>query len=219
MLSGMGAAIEMSAVGWVPDGMPVLRDLNLRVADGEARAIVGSPGSGRTAVLRVLLGLIEPDVGRATILGLDCWSDAVALHRLVSSPPVMTMWPTLTVMETLGFVHQLAGEGECSRCRELLERFGIDAGEPVGELPVTDLHAVSLVAACCRPARVFLIDDALTGTSADQAREAIAVLNELREKGATVLLTGGPHDGLERVADSVTTIIAGHLAGVSASVA
>lgn len=218
MLAGMEPVIAMTGVGWAPEGDAVLRGVSIAVAQGETRAVIGPPGSGRTSLLRVLLGLIKPDEGQARILGLDCWQDSVELHRLVSFPPVLTMWPTLTVAETLGFVHRLAGDGDPLRCRLLLHRFGIDPDTPVGALSPHERDATSLIAALCRPAQVFLVDDALTGGSGRHSAQVFAALKEARCDGATVLLTGGPEDGLERHCDSVTRIIAGHTCAKPAAV-
>lgn len=211
MLASMDPVIAMAGVGWAPDGRPILHGVDLAVGAGETRALVGDAGSGRTAVLRVLLGLIKPDVGGATILGRDCWTDAVDLQRQVAFPPVLTMWPALTAWETMAFLHRLAGDGDEGRCRLLMNRFGIDPDTPIGAMGRNERHFAGLVAALCRPVGVFLIDDALTGLDANQVRVVVGALGELRREGATIVLTGEPADELHRHSDSVSVIEAGRV--------
>lgn len=214
MLTDMDPVITMTGVGWAPAGRSILHDVDLAVEAGEMRALVGGTGSGRTAVLRVLVGLIKPDVGGASILGRDCWTDAVALQRQVAFPPALTMWPGLTAWETMAFLHRLSGDGDEGRCRLLMSRFGIEPDTPVGAMASTERHLAGLVAALCRPVEVFLIDDALTGLDPYQAGVVVAAVRDVRREGATVVLTGEPTDGLHRYCDSVTAIEAGRVRAV-----
>ena len=55
-----------------------LDDLNLEVAPGEVFGLLGPNGSGKTTVLRLVLGFLKPTAGRAAVGGHDCWRDGVA---------------------------------------------------------------------------------------------------------------------------------------------
>ena len=58
---------------------------------------LGPNGSGKTVTIRVLLGLLRPDRGTATLLGGDPWNDAVDLHRrLAYVPGDVNLWPNLS---------------------------------------------------------------------------------------------------------------------------
>lgn len=194
---------------WTPGPTPVLQDACLAVPRGQVRGVLGGVGSGRTAVVRVLLGLVQPDSGCARVLGLDCWQDAVALHRLVSSRPNVAHWPTLTGGETLAFLHRLTGDSNPPRCRTLLERFYVDPDVPVSELGPRGVSVLSLAATFCRPAEVFLIDDAVAHLAAADHQVLAGVLSEVTERVGTVLLTGAPEDGTAKLCDEVDVIDAG----------
>ena len=56
-------------------------DLDVTVQEGEVFGFLGPNGAGKTTTIRMLLGLIRPSSGTATIWGLDCWRDAAPLHR------------------------------------------------------------------------------------------------------------------------------------------
>ena len=64
-----------------------LRQLTLEVRQGEVFGLLGPNGSGKTTTLRLLLGLLHPTSGQATIFGLDCWRQSRQVRRLVSYLP------------------------------------------------------------------------------------------------------------------------------------
>ena len=205
----MGLAVDVVEVSWSPGHEFVLHDANVQVPEGQIRGLLGQPGSGRTAIMRVLLGLVKPDAGRAAIAGLDCWSDAVALHRLVSSRPNLSMWPALTGGETLAFLHRLSGDSNPRRCRHLLDRFGVDPDVPVGVLDRRGRKLLSLAATFCRPARVFLVDDAVAHLTESDERVFAEVLTESVAAGGTVVLTGLPDDASKGLCDEVSIVESG----------
>ena len=73
-----------------------LDELSLEVAEGEVHGFLGPNGAGKSTTIRVLLGLLRADAGRATLLGGDPWQDATALHRrLAYVPGEVILWPSL----------------------------------------------------------------------------------------------------------------------------
>jgi ABC-2 type transport system ATP-binding protein len=64
-----------------------LRQLTLEVQQGEVFGLLGPNGSGKTTTIRLLLGLLHPTSGEATVFGLDCWRQSLQVRRLVSYLP------------------------------------------------------------------------------------------------------------------------------------
>jgi len=62
-------------------------ELTLRIEAGEVVGFLGPNGSGKTTTIRLLMGLLRPSAGRASILGRDCHADAVSLKREVCNLP------------------------------------------------------------------------------------------------------------------------------------
>jgi ABC-type multidrug transport system ATPase subunit len=70
--------------------------LDLVVLEGEVFGFLGPNGAGKTTTIRMLMGLIRPSGGRATIFGRDAWSDPVAIHARVAFVPAdPALWPQL----------------------------------------------------------------------------------------------------------------------------
>src|SRR3974377_1847387 len=68
-------------------GRVVVDRLNLAVPHGSVYALLGDNGAGKSTTIRMLMGLLPPDAGKATILGKDCWREAVALRERVGYVP------------------------------------------------------------------------------------------------------------------------------------
>src|SRR5262245_47715411 len=87
-----------------------LGGLDLTVQAGEVHGFLGPNGAGKSTTIRVLLGLLRADSGRAEVLGGDPWRSAVALHRrLAYVPGVVEPWPNLTGGEAIDILGRLRG--------------------------------------------------------------------------------------------------------------
>jgi phospholipid/cholesterol/gamma-HCH transport system ATP-binding protein len=79
---GGGAAIELDGVTKsFGDGRPVLEDLDLRIAEGAITTVLGPSGTGKSVLLKHVLGLLEPDRGRVRVFGEDLWSITLPQRR------------------------------------------------------------------------------------------------------------------------------------------
>src|ERR1700742_3759895 len=92
---------------------------------------LGPNGSGKTTTIRLLMGLLRPTSGRASILGRDCHADAVALKRDVGYlPDEPFLYPSLSgreILELVAGLHGLAPPEARRRAGDLTERLGLGA--------------------------------------------------------------------------------------------
>ena len=85
-------------------------DVDLDVQAGDVFGFLGPNGAGKTTTIRVLLDLIRPTSGAATVLGLDARRDSVAIRRRVGYlPGEYALYPRLTGAETLRYYGNLRG--------------------------------------------------------------------------------------------------------------
>src|SRR5262245_61859166 len=104
-----------------------LDDMTLEVEPGEVFGFLGPNGAGKTTTLRLLVGALYPPSGSATVLGLDPWSDTVALHRRVAYVPgEAAVWPNLTGREMLALLGNLHGDVDTAYRDDLVERLDFD---------------------------------------------------------------------------------------------
>jgi molybdate transport system ATP-binding protein len=167
---------------------------DLAVERGETLALVGPSGAGKTTVLRVVAGLLRPQVGLVTLdatvlLDTERRIDVPSERRRVGYLfQEYALFPHLDVLRNVRF-----GARDRAHARSLLERFGIEqlAGARVGELSGGERQRVALARALARDPAVLLLDEPLsaldTHTRAGVRAELRALLDSLRLP--TVLVT------------------------------
>jgi hypothetical protein len=116
-------------------GKAALDGLNLRVPRGAVYAFLGDNGAGKTTTMKILTGLAPADTGRATILGLDCWSRATELrHRVGYMPERPRFYEWMSVADIGWFTAAFHRPGFQGRFREWAERLGLDLAKRIKDL-------------------------------------------------------------------------------------
>ena len=85
-----------------------LNGLDLVVRGGQIHGFIGPNGAGKTTTIRILLGMLKPSSGQASLFGRDAWRDAVDIHRRTAYVPgEVSLWPNLTGGEALDLFGRL----------------------------------------------------------------------------------------------------------------
>jgi ABC-2 type transport system ATP-binding protein len=196
---------------------PVVDNLDLRVRVGEFYALLGPNGAGKTTTLKMVVGLLKPDAGSISILGIDALADPVAAKRVtawISDEPMI--YDKLTPLEYLAFVAGLwsidADTAE-ARARELLDWLELarHAHERCEGFSKGMRQKVALAGALVHDPHVIILDEPLTGLDAASARQVKAVLRERVANGGTVIMTTHILEVAERMADRIGIIAGGRL--------
>ena len=206
----MTDAIVVSGVVKTFGSTRALDGLDLEVRTGEVHGFLGPNGSGKTTTIRVLLGLLRIDAGRAVLLGGDPWRDAVALHRrLAYVPGDVTLWPKLSGGEVIDLLGRLRGDLDPRRRDELLERFELDPTKKARTYSKGNRQKVGLVAALASSAELLILDEPTSGL--DPLMEAVFqdCIREVKAEGRTVLLSSHILAEVEALCDRVSIIRAG----------
>ncbi|MHA7133700.1 ABC transporter ATP-binding protein [Oerskovia turbata] len=188
-----------------------LDGLDLTVRTGEVAGFLGPNGAGKSTTIRVLLGMLRPDSGTATLLGGDPFRDSVALHRrLAYVPGDVTLWPQLTGGETIDLLLRLRGAAVDERRKaRMLERFELDPTKKTGTYSKGNRQKVALVAALSADAELLVLDEPTSGL--DPIMEAVFqdCVREATARGTSVLLSSHILAEVEALCDTVTIIRGG----------
>ena len=208
----MTAAISVSALVKTFGATRALDGLDLTVNTGEVHGFLGPNGAGKSTTIRVLLGLLRADSGRATVLGGDPWRDAVALHRrLAYVPGDVELWPNLTGGEAIDLLGRLRGGLNPKRRAELIDRFDLDPTKKGRTYSKGNRQKVAIVAALASDAELLLLDEPTAGL--DPLMEVVFqdVIKQMRSEGRTVLLSSHILAQVEKLADRISIIRLGKI--------
>ncbi len=185
-------------------GKPALDGLDLRVPRGAVFAFLGDNGAGKTTTMKILTGLAPPDMGRATILGLDCWARATELrHRVGYVPERPRFYDWMTVGEIGWFSSSFHRTGFLPRFHEWADRLGLDESKKLRDLSKGGYARVGLALALAPDPEVLLLDEPTSGLDLLTRREFLSSLVELAASGRTILISSHSIAELERACTHV----------------
>ena len=166
-----------------------LDGVDLRVDVGQVHGFLGPNGAGKSTTIRVLLGLLHPDAGRAELLGGDPWRDVVALHRRMAYVPGdVTLWPGLSGGQAIELLGNLRGGLDRARRAELIERFELDPTKRGRQYSKGNRQKVAIVAALASDVELLILDEPTSGL--DPLMEAVFQdeIERVKAQGRTCLL-------------------------------
>jgi ABC-2 type transport system ATP-binding protein len=191
--------------------------LDLTIRSGEFYALLGPNGAGKTTTLRMVAGLLRPDAGSVSVLGIDALADPVVAKQIiawVSDEPMI--YDKLTPLEYLAFVAGLWGidpTASENSAHELLTSLGLAAHlhERCEGFSKGMRQKVALAGALIHDPRLIILDEPLTGLDAVSARHVKGLLQNRVRVGCTVIMTTHILEVAERMADRIGVIASGRL--------
>jgi ABC-2 type transport system ATP-binding protein len=191
--------------------------LDLTIRSGEFYALLGPNGAGKTTTLRMVAGLLRPDSGSVSVLGIDALADPVAAKQImawVSDEPMI--YDKLTPLEYLAFIAGLWGIDPAiseNSAHELLTSLGLapHLHERCEGFSKGMRQKVALAGALIHDPRLIILDEPLTGLDAVSARHVKGLLQNRVRLGCTVIMTTHILEVAERMADRIGVIASGRL--------
>ena len=188
----------------------VVNDLSFDVRKGEAFALLGHNGAGKSTTIDLILGLKTPDAGSARILGMDAAKHRRQVFERVGVQLQNTRYqPGITVEEAcIEYASLYASPADYSK---LLEQFGLDALRKsfVSKLSGGERQKLSVVLALIGEPEIVFLDELTTGLDVAARREVWRTLRQLREQGLTIFLTTHYMEEAEALCDRVCIIRSG----------
>lgn len=189
-----------------------LFDLDLDIRRGEVFGFVGPNGAGKTTTIRLLMDLIRPDRGTATLLGLDCRRDTLLVKRRVGYlPGELPQYPGVSAGYVVGLLAGLRGGVDRARIGALAARLDLDLGARYQSLSHGNKQKVHLVQAFMHSPEVLILDEPTLGLDPLVQREFRALVAEAAAAGATVLLSSHVLAEVEQICDRIGLIRDGRL--------
>ncbi|ROR32389.1 ABC transporter ATP-binding protein [Inmirania thermothiophila] len=193
-----------------------LDGVSLEVGAGEAVALLGHNGAGKTTVMKLLLGLVAPDAGRVLTLGADPRGEAGwrARARVGFLPENVAFYDALSGREVLHYLARLKGVPRREADR-ILEQVGLAeaADRRVGGYSKGMRQRLGLAQALMGRPRLLLLDEPTVGLDPVATAQFYRLLDAVREGGCAVLVTSHVLAGLERRIGRAVVLRRGRVVG------
>ena len=194
---GTGPALVVRNLWAGYDGKPVLEGVNFQIDRGDMLGIIGPNGSGKSTLIKTILGLVKPMRGSVSVLGREGAPD----RNLVGYTPQTELvdWDFPVTVADVALMGRYARRGLFRRTTkedreaaaaalELVDIFGL-RDKLIGELSGGQRRRVLLARAMAHNPELLLLDEPMAGLDATAQHQLLDLLDELRGKGATVVLS------------------------------
>lgn len=211
----MNATIATSGLTKRYGNRAAVDGLTLEVGEGEIYGFLGLNGAGKTTTIRMLLGMVRPTAGTASVLGMpvrpgvtDVWKD---VGYLVETPRA---YPDLTVRENLEAVRRLRHVSDRSAVEATMEQLALAryADQRAGTLSLGNAQRLGLAKALLHRPRLLLLDEPANGLDPAGVVEVRELLRSLaRDDGVTVFISSHILGEVARLATRIGIIHEGRL--------
>lgn len=190
-----------------------VHDVSFEVGGGEIFVLLGPNGSGKTTILKMMVGLLRTTAGRVVINDLDMTQSSAEARRMISYLPQRVFFPeTLKSDEVIRFYARLRGLNS-NGAAVALKEMGIDSvGDKfVGEYSGGMLQRLALAVAFLPKAEILIMDEPTVSLDPEGVLQFRRLVRQLKEKGKTVILATHLLSETEAIADRVAIIDQGKL--------
>lgn len=166
--------------------------VNFDVRAGEVVGYLGPNGSGKTTTIRMLLGLLEPTEGKATVLGFDAFRQSEQVRvRAGYMSQKFAIYDDLTVLENLSFYGGVYGITDKARIKRTIELVGLQGHNSTltRSLSAGWRQRLALGIALVHEPKLLFLDEPTSGVDPTARRAFWDLIYELAENGVTILVT------------------------------
>jgi ABC-2 type transport system ATP-binding protein len=208
----MAAAVVVKDLEKKYGNVEAVRGISFEIETGECFGLLGPNGAGKTTTIEILEGLLEPTAGDVRILGMDWAHDEEAIRqRLGVCLQQTVLSEKLTIGETVALFRSFYREGNDPK--ETIADVGLTekAGARVGTLSGGQKQRLAVACALVADPEVLFLDEPTTGLDPQSRRGLWDLVNELKARKRTVVLTTHYMDEAERLCDRIAVVDQGKI--------
>jgi ABC-2 type transport system ATP-binding protein len=196
-------------------GFTALRDLDLQVRRGEIFGYLGPNGAGKTTTIRMLLDLIRPTRGQATILGLDARRDSLEIRRRVGFlPGELNLWRNERAIDIVKYQGKVFGSLDMAYVNQLAERFQFDLTKKMRDYSTGNKRKLGLILALMQRQEIVILDEPTSGLDPLMQQTFNTLMRDIRDEGRTVFLSSHVLSEVQAICDRVAVLRHGELKAV-----
>lgn len=184
-----------------------IENVSFSVNKGEVFGFIGPNGAGKSTTIRVLLNLLFPSSGSASIFGFDVVKEAIKIKpRIGYLPSEVNYYEKMTVSELLDYSADLYGVKDISSRNQLCERFSLDTSRELTNLSMGNKKKVAIVQAFMHKPELIIMDEPTNGLDPLMQNSFFDLLKEVNQNGTTMLMSSHILSDIQRMCDRVAII-------------
>ena len=205
----------------------ILKDVNLRIEDGEFMVLVGPSGSGKTTMLKMINLLLEPTDGDIYMDGkrIKDYDERELRLSIGYVLQAIALFPNLTVAENISLIPEMKGwskEQITSKTEELLDKVGLPAAEYAKRMPSElsggEQQRIGIVRAIIAEPKILLMDEPFSALDAISRKQLQTLTKELhKEFGMTTIFVTHDTDEALKLGDRIAVLQKGEIVQVADS--
>ncbi|MEM8730046.1 MAG: ABC transporter ATP-binding protein [Pseudomonadota bacterium] len=196
-------------------GFEALKGVSLSIRDGEILALLGPNGAGKTTLISTICGITSPTSGEVHVGGFDIVSEYRGARQLIGLvPQEITLEPFDSVLRTVRFSRGLFGKPRDEAwIEEVLRRLSLwdKRNSEVKSLSGGMRRRVLIAKALAHEPKVLFLDEPSSGVDVELRRDMWQIVEEMRDRGVTIILTTHYIEEAEAIADRVAVINQGQI--------
>jgi ribose transport system ATP-binding protein len=215
----------MKGIGKSFNGVEVLRDVDLDVARGEVHALMGENGAGKSTLIKILTGIYPKDGGQIFFNGrevnIESRGDAAScgiavIYQELSLIPTLTVAQNVMLGKEPGMFGILGRREIYKKAQDLMDQynFKLKADAVVETLSIAQRQTVEILKALSEDASLIIMDEPTASLSSREAELLFGIIEQLREKGVSILYISHRLEEVFRLSDRLTILRDGQKVGV-----
>jgi ABC-2 type transport system ATP-binding protein len=204
--------------------VPAVQGLSLAIQAGEVYGLIGANGAGKSTTLRMILDFIRPSSGTIQLFGKDNQQGGEKLRAHIGYLPGDVVLPKgATGQEFLAYLGRLSSETDRVYTGQLAKRFETQLDKKMNQLSKGNRQKIGIIQAFMHQPDLLILDEPTSGLDPLMQEHFYHIVDEVRQRGATVLLSSHSFEEVERMCDRIGIVRKGQLvhegsaAGVIAS--
>ncbi|MFP4611854.1 MAG: sugar ABC transporter ATP-binding protein [Spirochaetaceae bacterium] len=206
-------------------GVQALEDVSLNIGRGEIHCLVGENGSGKSTMIKIIGGVVQPDTGEIVYNGTT-YKHVRAIDAICEGVQIiyqdLSLFPNLTVAENIS-LNQMVERGAKMLdwgtmrgiAREALQELGesIDLNEIVENLSMAKKQVVAISRALTQNAKLIIMDEPTSALTREEVEHLFSVIHTLKDKGIATLFVSHKLNEVFEIAENVTVLRDGKKVG------
>lgn len=187
-------------------------DVSFEIRQGEVFGFLGPNGSGKTTVIRHLLGFSRPQKGKTSIAGLDCWKEPKEIQRKIGYQPGEINFPgDMTGTQLIKYLADLRGLANMAKAKKLTERFDLDTSGELKRMSKGMKQKIAIICAFMHDPEILVLDEPTIGLDPLMRASFLDLIREEKKNGRSILMSSHQFDEIENSCDRVGIIKLGKM--------